>query len=178
MQSKILEYLQIPDSVSDGFPQDVKDFVEIIDGSQLIYSESKDSVKREKLAELIVQWMRELMKFLQTQNLGIYATSNVQIEHQALPNQPEPPQQNEPRNEPKEPKPKKPKSQPPAPPQPPTPPTPPSPPEPEPEPEPPYSKEELEEAIATQEILFELTGDEADEKELRQLKALYQQFYS
>jgi outer membrane biosynthesis protein TonB len=171
MQSKILEYLQVPDSVSDGFPQDVKDFVEIIDGSQAIYSESKDSVKREKLAELIVGWMRELMKFLKTQNLGIYA-------NQALPQTPEPQEPKEPPTQPPT-EPKQPKVSKPKPPkvnEPPTPPTPPSPPEPE--PEPPYTKEELQEAIETQEILFELTGDEADEKELRQLKALYQQFYS
>ena len=69
MKSKILEYLEIPDNVSDGFPEDIKEFVAIIEGSQEIYSETKDSSQKEKLAELIVTWMRQLMEFLKTQNL-------------------------------------------------------------------------------------------------------------
>ena len=188
MRSKILEYLKIEDSVSDGFPQDIKEFVEIIDGSQEIYSESKDSAKREKLAELIVGWMRELMKYLQTQNLGIYANQMVSIESQAVPQEPqpiEPPTTEPPTTEPPSTPPQNPPTPPkkggrkksPEPPQPPVsePPTTTTDPEPH---KPEYTKEELEEAIATQEVLYELTQDEQDLNELNQLKQLYNRYYS
>lgn len=109
MQSKILEYLEISSEVSDRFPEDVKEFVILIDGSQDIYAESKDSSKKEKLADLIVGWVRQLMEYLMTQNLGLYANQNVKLEQQTLPQmptqeeQPQEPNPQEPQDEPQEP---------------------------------------------------------------------------
>lgn len=105
MQSKILEYLEISTEVSDRFPEDVKEFVILIDGSQDIYAESKDSSKKEKLADLIVGWVRQLMEYLMTQNLGLYANQNVKLEQQTLPQMPtqEEPNPQEPQDEPQEP---------------------------------------------------------------------------
>lgn len=109
MQSKILEYLEISSEVSDRFPEDVKEFVILIDGSQDIYAESKDSSKKEKLADLIVGWVRQLMEYLMKQNLGLYANQNVKLEQQTLPQMPtqeeQPQEQNpqEPQDEPQEP---------------------------------------------------------------------------
>jgi len=109
MQSKILEYLEISSEVSDRFPEDVKEFVVLIDGSQDIYAESKDSSKKEKLADLIVGWVRQLMEYLMTQNLGLYANQNVKLEQQTLPQmptqeeQPQEPNPQEPQDEPQEP---------------------------------------------------------------------------
>jgi outer membrane biosynthesis protein TonB len=109
MQSKILEYLEISSEVSDKFPEDIKEFVVLIDGSQDIYAESKDSSKKEKLADLIVGWVRQLMEYLMTQNLGLYANQNVKLEQQTLPQmptqeeQPQEPNPQEPQDEPQEP---------------------------------------------------------------------------
>lgn len=136
MKSKILEYLKIPDSVSDGFPEDIKEFVAIIDGSQEIYAETEDSRQKEKLAELIVVWMRQLMEFLKTQKLGVYAESIVKVEEQSIPKpepkapepkspeppKPQPPKPKPPRPEHKAPKPPKPQPPRPEPPKPPEPP--------------------------------------------------------
>jgi len=179
--SKILNYLQVPQEVSDNFPEDIKEFVAIIEGSQEIYSESVDSNQKEKLAELIVTWMRQLMEFLQTQNLGIYGKMNVKLEQQtlpkndihALPPTPQPPTQTPP---PAPPQPKqrtpKPKPEPPAPPTPPEPPTPS-----QHEHKPPFTKEELEDAIASAEIMAEI-GDEDGIKDLKDLRSLYNRYYS
>lgn len=110
MQSKILEYLEISSEVSDKFPEDVKEFVVLIDGSQDIYAESKDFSKKQKLADLIVGWVRQLMEYLMTQNLGLYANQNVKLEQQTLPQmptqeeQPQEPNPQEPQSEPQEPK--------------------------------------------------------------------------
>jgi outer membrane biosynthesis protein TonB len=87
----------------------VKEFVVLIDGSQDIYAESKDSSKKEKLADLIVGWVRQLMEYLMTQNLGLYANQNVKLEQQTLPQmptqeeQPQEPNPQEPQEEPQEP---------------------------------------------------------------------------
>jgi outer membrane biosynthesis protein TonB len=179
--SKILNYLQVPQQVFDNFPEDIKEFVAIIEGSQEIYSESVDSNQKEKLAELIVTWMRQLMEFLQTQNLGIYGKMNVKLEQQtlpqndvhALPPTPQPPTQTPP---PAPPQPKqrtpKPKPEPPAPPTPPEPPTPS-----QQEHQPPFTKEELEDAIASAEIMAEI-GDEDGIKDLKDLRSLYNRYYS
>ena len=183
--SKILNYLQVPQEVSDNFPEDIKEFVAIIEGSQEIYSESVDSNQKEKLAELIVTWMRQLMEFLQTQNLGIYGKMNVKLEQQTLPKNdehtlpptpqpPTPPQTPPPTPPPTPPhrKPPKPKPEPPAPPTPPEPPTPP-----QEEHQPPFTKEELEDAIASAEIMAEI-GDEDGIKDLQDLRSLYNRYYS
>jgi hemerythrin-like domain-containing protein len=107
MQSKILEYLEISSEVSDKFPEDIKEFVVLIDGSQDIYAESKDSSKKEKLADLIVGWVRQLMEYLMTQNLGLYANQNVKLEQQTLPQmptqeEPNPEEPQEPNEEPED----------------------------------------------------------------------------
>ncbi len=192
--SKILEYLQVSQEVSDGFPEDMKEFIAIIDGSQEIYAESKDSNKKEKLADLIVGWMRALMEFLKTQNLGIYALTNVRLEQQTLPQDQNPPTPPTP--------PTPPQVQPPTPhqqqppdsgtppppsggnppppsggnPPPPSPPTPPTPPPPN-EHKPPFTKEELEDAIASAEIMAEI-GDEDGIRDLVELRDMYNRYYS
>lgn len=179
--SKVLNYLQVPQQLSDNFPEDIKEFVAIIEGSQEIYSESVDSNQKEQLAELIVTWMRQLMEFLQTQNLGIYGKMNVKLEQQtlpqndlhALPPTPQTPQQTPPPQPPQR-KPRTPKSKP-EPPQPPTPPEPPTPPQQE--HQPPFTKEELEDAIASAEIMAEI-GDEDGIKDLKDLRSLYNRYYS
>jgi hypothetical protein len=178
--SKILNYLQIPQELSDNFPEDIKEFVAIIEGSQEIYSESVDSKQKEKLAELIVGWMRQLMEFLQTQKLGIYGNMNVKLEQQTLPSQDKPNVQPQlpataqttppqpPQRKTRTPKPK---------PAPPVPPTPPEPPMPEQEEhQPPFTKEELEDAIASAEIMSEI-GDEDGIKDLQDLRSLYNRYY-
>lgn len=181
--SKILNYLQVPQQVSDNFPEDIKEFVAIIEGSQEIYSESVDSNQKEKLAELIVTWMRQLMEFLQTQNLGIYGNMNVKLEQQTLPKSdvhtlpptpqpPTPPQTPPPAPPQRKPRTPKPKPEPPAPPTPPEPPTPS-----QHEHKPPFTKEELEDAIASAEIMAEI-GDEDGIKDLKDLRSLYNRYYS
>jgi hypothetical protein len=171
MKSKIFEYLEIPESVSDTFPEDIREFVAIIEGSQEIYSQSTDSSKKEALAGLIVGWMRQLMEFLKTQNLGIYAMQNVDLEQKTLPKEKEKPKE----TKPKPPKPKPPKEEPRTP-----EPRTPEPPKPEPpkeEHKPPFTKEELEDAIATVQILAEI-GDEESIRELKHLQDLYTKYYS
>jgi hypothetical protein len=167
MNSKILEYLKISDAVSDKFPTDVKELVQLLDGMQEIYAESKNEAKKYQLSKAIVESMRILLSYLSTQNLGIYANVNVKAEQQSLPKQPEMPKPQPPKPEqpkPQPPKPEQPKPQPPKPelpkpqpprpeppkPQPPRPEPPkPQPPKPEPpkpqppKPEPPKPKKEL-----------------------------------
>lgn len=203
MKSKVLEYLGVSEKVSKDFPEDIKEFVAIIDGSQDIYSESKDSSQKDKLAELIVTWMRQLMEYLKGQNLGIYANANVMLEDQTLPrevNAPTPPPtppstprppQTPPQTPPQAPPPsdvnEPPSSTPPEggdenPPSPPTPPsgggnggsggggTPP----PSEEHKPPFTREELEEAI---DILSD-ADDEESLQELDSLRSMYNRYYS
>ena len=183
--SKVLNYLQVPQQVSDNFPEDIKEFVAIIEGSQEIYSESVDSNQKEQLAELIVTWMRQLMDFLRTQNLGLYGNMNVKLEQQTLPQndvhtlpptpQPQTPQPPTPQPPQSKPRTSKPKPEPPQPPTPPTPPEPPTPPQQE--HQPPFTKEELEDAIASAEIMAEI-GDEDGIKDLQDLRSLYNRYYS
>jgi hypothetical protein len=182
-KSNVLRYLGVSQEVSDGFPEDIKEFIEIIDGSQEIYAESKDSRKKEKLAELIVGWMRALMEFLKTQDLGMYAKSNVNLEQQTLP-------QNEITPTPQTPPsggtpPPSGGTPPPSggtpPPSGGTPPPsggtpPPSPPPPQDE-KPPYTKEELEDAIASADYMCEI-GDEDACKDLAELRSIYNRYYS
>jgi hypothetical protein len=118
MNSKILEYLKISDAVSDKFPTDVKELVQLLDGMQEIYAESKNEAKKYQLSKAIVESMRILLSYLSTQNLGIYANMNVKAEQQSLPKQPEMPKPQPPRPEqpkPQPPKPEQPKPQPPRP---------------------------------------------------------------
>jgi hypothetical protein len=123
MNSKILEYLKISDAVSDKFPTDVKELVQLLDGMQEIYAESKNEAKKYQLSKAIVESMRILLSYLSTQNLGIYANMNVKAEQQSLPKQPEMPKPQPPKPElpkpqppkPELPKPESPKPQPPKP---------------------------------------------------------------
>ena len=141
MKSKILEYLKVPDTVSDGFPTDVKELVQLLDGMQEIYAESTNEAKKYQLSKAIVESMRILLSYLSTQNLGIYANMNVKAEQKSLPTTQQPPAPKQPKPQP--PKPELPKPQPPKPeppkPQPPKPEPPkPQPPKPEPpKPQPP-----------------------------------------
>ena len=172
--SKVLNYLQVPQQLSDNFPEDIKEFVAIIEGSQEIYSESVDSNQKEQLAELIVGWMRQLMEFLQTQKLGIYGNMNVKLEQQTLPNQNTPkvklptPKSSSPKPTPSSPKPTPEQKTKPTP----KPPTPSKN-----EDKAPFTKEELEDAIASAEIMAEI-GDEDGIKDLSDLRSLYNRYYS
>jgi len=167
-KSNVLKYLGVSQEVSDGFPEDIKEFIEIIDGSQEIYAESKDSRKKEKLAELIVGWMRALMEFLKTQDLGMYAKTNVNLEQHSLPQEEIPQTQQTPPSSPPPPSGGTP------------PPSggtpPPSPPPPQDE-KPPYTKEELEDAIASADYMCEI-GDGDACKDLVELRSIYNRYYS
>lgn len=177
MNSKILTYLNVPESVSSQFSTDAKELVELIDGTQQIYSELQDKKKKEALSQGIVSMMRILLEYLKSQQLGIYTQTTLKLEEKTLP-----------KVEPK------PVSTPPTPPSPPTPPTPPSPPQPpkrerKPKQTPPtpptpqehkpqYTKEELEEAIQTQEVIYEISQELEDLEELNRLEELYNRYYS
>lgn len=165
MESKILEYLNVPSEISDGFPDETKEFIVLVDGMQAIYAAAPDSPKKNNLAVIITQSMRELMKFLQTQTLGIYAPAILTQEQQNLP-EPEQPHDHTPRPTLHEP-PQQP--QPPQPPQPPEPPQgpqpePPTPPEPE---EPQFTKQELEEALDAMAELYNEEDDPTNKREIR-----------
>lgn len=130
MQSKFLSYLSVSPEQSEKLPDDLKQFVKLIDGSQELYAKAPEGVQKDKLGLILVQWTTAVMKYLKEQDLGIYVNKNVEREHANLPKQEEPPV-----------KPQKPEERKPEPPQPPPPPppTPPAPPKEEP-PKPPKPK--------------------------------------
>jgi len=77
MQSKILEYLKVPSEVSDKFPESTKEMIRLLDEIQRIYYNSPAGAKKQKLALLIVEYMRQLMAYLKGLDLGIYTKSVV-----------------------------------------------------------------------------------------------------
>lgn len=189
MKSKILTYLSVPESVSDGFSQDVKDLVHLLDGTQEIYAQSTNEKKKAQLAKGIVAMMRILMEYLRGKNLGVYANMKVVSEQKALPepkvsatpkmakpqpSQPQPqmptPQQittEPPSTEPPSPEPPKKKERKPKA-------TKPTPPDTQDKPE--YTKEELEDLIDFTSVLAE-DGDEEAIQELNKLNSIFERFY-
>lgn len=177
MESKFLSYLSVSPEQYANFPDDLKEFVRLIDGSQELYSKSPEGVQKDKLGIVLVQWTTAVMKYLQQQDLGIYANKNVERENHSLPKEvkpmkPEPPQPEPPKPEP--PQPPKTETPPPPPPDKPKrrerkpketpPPTPPDGGTPPPSDEPAFTREEVEATLTGLEILALLGDEEAKEQ--------------
>ena len=173
MDSKFLSYLSVSPEQYANFPDDLKEFVRLIDGSQQLYAKSPEGIQKDKLGIVLVQWTTAVMKYLQQQDLGIYANKNVERENHSLPKEvkpmkPEPPQPEPPKPEPPQP----PKKETPPPPDKPkrrekkpkeTPPDGGYPPPPPPE-EPTFTKEEVEATLRGLQILADLGDEEAKEQ--------------
>lgn len=90
MESKILTHLAVASSESDKFSDSTKKFVKVLDGLQEVYAKSPESIKKEKLALVIVQMNRDLMSYLKNNELGIYKPKATGSQPQAQVPQPQP----------------------------------------------------------------------------------------
>lgn len=117
MESKILTHLAVASSESDNFSDSTKKFVKVLDGLQEVYAKSPESIKKEKLALVIVQMNRDLMSYLKNNELGVYKPKVTGLQTQAQvpqPQQPKPQQQPQPQpqqQQPQQPQPTKTKAE-------------------------------------------------------------------
>lgn len=115
MESKILDFLKVTPEERLRLSDKTKQYVKLLDGLQLVYSQSPDSSNKEKLAISIVELNNQLLRYLKTEKMGIYGEVKKPIEpkpkgsepktSEPSPSQPKPPMPPPPMPKPPMPKP-------------------------------------------------------------------------